>query len=293
MAPSSSSRPVADSDRITLDEFREALARYPAVIQAVSDIKGAKTGQPTLAELDTFRYQDAPARFGLTADAAPLGPDDVKTLVTWKLRHGKFRPTLMKLVASNNPEAVRTVVQEALTVYKKSLTAAADGASSFSSSSSSLISAAPSPAAAIAAVRVLCLLRGIGPATASLLLAVHDPERVVFFGDEVYAWLCGGAAHLPPKKYNEREYEDVSRRAAALQARLNKSGDGGGDVRAVDIEKVAFVLLKQDSKPAETAPPPPQVKTEKARPAKRKKPPTEVQPAATGSVRRSKRVRHT
>ncbi|EFX06027.1 hypothetical protein CMQ_4096 [Grosmannia clavigera kw1407] len=212
---------IPSPDNISIDEFEQLLARYPAVLQAVSDAKGAKTGQQTLAELDAFRYQVAPARFGLDEGAQLMTLDDVKQLVAWKLRHGKFRPNLMKLVSSNDEAAVRDAVREALDVYRPP-----KGGDDRTTSSS-------------LAFRALCRLRGIGPATASLLLAVHDPQHVVFFADAAYAWLCGGPALAPPSKYNDREYEDLSSRAAALQKRLARNGS------AADVEKVAYVLLTE------------------------------------------------
>lgn len=44
-----------------------------------------KSGQKSLAELDAYRYEEAPRRFGINADAIPMTLDDVKILVEWKL----------------------------------------------------------------------------------------------------------------------------------------------------------------------------------------------------------------
>ena len=45
----------------------------------------AKQGQKTLAELDRYRYADAPQSFGLQNSSKSMGLEDVKTLVEWKL----------------------------------------------------------------------------------------------------------------------------------------------------------------------------------------------------------------
>ena len=126
-------------------------------------------------------------------------------------RHGKFRPTLMKLVSSNEPAVAKTTVQRAIELYRES-------------------------ADVSAALAVLTELKGIGPATASLLLAVHDPQNVVFFADEAFYWLCcGGTKGLI--KYNVKEYKMLCERAQKLARRLGAT--------AVDVERVAFVLMRQ------------------------------------------------
>lgn len=125
-------------------------------------------------------------------------------------RHGKFRPTLMSLVSSNPPSASQTI-QFAIKFY---------------SSSKDIGSG----------VRLLSELKGVGPATASLLLSVHDPERVIFFSDEAFYWLCC-EGKKEPIKYTPKEYLALRIEAEALANRLG--------VSAMDIEKVAYVLMKK------------------------------------------------
>ncbi len=82
----------------------------------------------------------------------------------------------------------------------------------------------------------LTTLHGIGPATGSLLLSVHDAARVPFFSDELYQWICHDGAKVPIK-YSMKEYEALVTETQKLIDRL------GVDAR--DIEKVAFVLVKE------------------------------------------------
>ncbi|EGZ77902.1 hypothetical protein NEUTE2DRAFT_154452 [Neurospora tetrasperma FGSC 2509] len=268
--------------KISLAAFNEVLGRYPACIQAISQNKGAKPGQKTLTELDEYRYGEAVTAFGPEkADTKSIGVDEVKTLVEWKLyvlfhilipatypdipgtlkgvtyrlaslvfggRRAtaifsglqtpslkltsdaptgplvskiterstylpSFRPTLMKLVSSNDPDLVQTTVHDAVKQYRDK----------------SDISGA---------LGILTKLKGIGPATASLLLAVHDPDNVIFFADEAYYWLCGDGKKVP-LKYNVKEYNSLCQRSRALSQRLG--------VKAIDIERVAFVLMRQES----------------------------------------------
>ena len=90
-----------------------------------------------------------------------------------------------------------------------------------------------------ATVTIISELKGIGPATASLILAVHDPENVMFFSDEAYHWLCAPDSEAAPDlKYNAKEYEELYAKTKALIARLK--------VSPIDIEKVAYVLKREN-----------------------------------------------
>jgi hypothetical protein len=166
----------------------------------------------------------------------------------------------MKLVSSNEPGFVKDTIQQAVKHHrdKSDVSGALD---------------------------ILTQLKGIGPATASLLLAVHDPKHVVFFSDEAFYWLCCDGSKAPIK-YNKKEYAELNRRAQALAERLG--------VTAVDIELVAFVLLRQpsdgDSGSANASKPSTEslVKTTgKRQPAKRKV--SADDPVADAPLRRSKR----
>lgn len=142
--------------------------------------------------------------------------------LTNRSRHGTFRPSLPKLVGSNKQPKVLEVTKDAFDHY------------------------AAHPYDIKAAVDKLSVLKGIGPATASLLLAVHDPENVIFFGDEVWAWLCNNGERSG-LKYNVEEFEDVHAKSTALASRLR--------VSPIDIEKVAFVIIRENEPVVEKRPP--------------------------------------
>ncbi len=125
----------------------------------------------------------------------------------------------MKLVSSNAPSDVQDTVGRGVQCYRDTGDASA-------------------------ALAILTKLRGIGPATASLLLAVHAPERVVFFADEAFWWLCSGGKK-DAIKYDAKEYKHLNARAAAVAKRL--------DVKAVDIERVAFVIMREGDGAAESS----------------------------------------
>lgn len=93
----------------------------------------------------------------------------------------------------------------------------------------------------------LSKLKGIGPATASLLLSCYDPVKVPFFADELYRYLHWEEAKNKgwdrKIKYTIKEYKDLFEKLQNLQERLeNESGE---TPPAIDIEKMAYVLGKR------------------------------------------------
>lgn len=161
-----------------------------------------------------------------------LEKTELTSLVEWKLKHGTYRPNLIKLVASNSVKDVRETTKKAFEVYEvdkddygKSITA-------------------------------LNKLKGIGPATSSLLLSCYDPVRVPFFSDELYRYLHWEDAKSKgwdrKINYTIKEYKTLFERVAELRERLEKQSGVG--VSAVDIEKAAYVLGKDVLPDSKTVP---------------------------------------
>ncbi|KAJ8066639.1 hypothetical protein OCU04_005687 [Sclerotinia nivalis] len=201
---------MSSPNDITLAEFNQALARYPALLDKYA--KDAKEGVTPLQELDRYRYVEAPARFKDGSNTFTI--EDITKLVDWKLRHGAYRPGFLKKVGKNTDEAVEVATKDAFDYYK---TNPAD--------IGTVINKLKDP------------LMGIGPATASLILSVRDPDHVTFFSDEVFKWLVNDGEHKPTPKYNVAEFEKVHAAANTLAARLR--------VNPLQIEKVAFVIIKE------------------------------------------------
>ncbi len=70
------------------------------------------------------------------------------------------------------------------------------------------------------------------------------PDEVPFFSDELFRWCTWDSPGSPNGwkrgiKYNVKEYTEVLRHVRELRERL------GSEVRAVDVEKVAWVLGKE------------------------------------------------
>lgn len=80
-------------------------------------------------------------------------------------KHGTYRPNLAKLVAENSLDEVRTLTRDAFSSYEADNTTYAKS------------------------VTALGKLKGLGPATASLILACYDSVHIPFFSDELFRYL--------------------------------------------------------------------------------------------------------
>ena len=146
-------------------------------------------------------------------------------------KHGTFRPALLGLVQSNTAQAIEDTTRKA---YK------------------ALFDGKTAHANALPALKILVGLRGVGPATASLLLSVLEPTEVPFFSDELFRWCAwdgdgkAGTGWQRKIKYNVKEYETVVQSVEKLRMRLRGGLGEKGDMsaRAVDVERVAWVLGK-------------------------------------------------
>lgn len=166
----------SDDSRAT---WRSALDRYPDVV--------ARQGVPRLAELDRWYRDELPAAVAGRTPAHALREELVR-LAEWKMARGVWRAPNLVLVRGNAPEEVVRATGESLAL-------AAD------------------PRKAIAR---LATLAGVGPATASALLAAAHPDAFPFFDELVAAQVpeLGPVAWTPG--YYHRYAERLRERARAL-----------------------------------------------------------------------------
>ncbi|RAL00302.1 uncharacterized protein BO80DRAFT_357049 [Aspergillus ibericus CBS 121593] len=202
--------------------------------------------------LDRFRYEDLP---GLVAARAKdpssdepgngyIEKDELVRLVEWKMKHGIFRPALLGLIRSNPETLVRKVTGEAFAAL--TTTATKEEGEVFPAKALDLL---------------VKPLRGVGVATASLILSLAAPAGggggVPFYSDDVYLWVClgesapqvGGVAEERVHRgiykrvngelnvrYDAKEYRALWEGVQGLRKGL------GGSCSGLEVEKVALVV---------------------------------------------------
>ncbi|QDS68760.1 hypothetical protein FKW77_004935 [Venturia effusa] len=210
---------------ITPDRFATYLARYEDVVP------------DNLRDLDAYRFVTVP---GLLEERrseggeAWLEKEEVQKLVDWKLKHGTFRPSLAKLVASNTEELIVSTTKNAFNSTKQS--------------TQDMVK------------QLAKNLKGIGPATAALLASCYDPENIPFFSDELFRWTHWDGILMntndttsPLKKpgkgwsrqigYTPKEWESMGAKCKLLRRRMSAASR---PVTCLDIEKVAYVPGTED-----------------------------------------------
>jgi DNA uptake protein ComE-like DNA-binding protein len=162
------------------DAWQEALSSYESVV--------AKQGVARLADLDRWARNDLPA--GIAARNPPhVTHAELVKVAEWKMARGVWRGRNLALVRGNEPEAVVTT-------------------------SAAALKQVPHPTAPIA---TLAQLAGVGPATASAVVAAAAPNVYPFFDELVGAQVPG----LGKVAFTMGYY---ARYAAALRERAERLG---------------------------------------------------------------------
>ncbi|XP_023143512.2 uncharacterized protein zgc:112496 [Amphiprion ocellaris] len=165
--------------------WRRVFDKYWDVVEAKS--KGKKPEK--LLSLDKWYQEELPALISSRPDKHVTLSELVK-LMEWKLTRGKFRPRLQQLVASNSEDSVEKCSRKAF----------------------SLLPDVP------AAIAELSLLKGVGPATASAVLAAGAPEQTAFMSDEAMESVPG----LKPIQYTAKHYALYLDKMVERTGKLNK-----------------------------------------------------------------------
>ncbi|XP_060727155.1 uncharacterized protein zgc:112496 [Tachysurus vachellii] len=151
--------------------WRGVYDKYWAVVEAKAAGKQKSSGK--LLELEKWYQMQLPAAI-LARTERSLTQSELVKLMEWKLTRGKFRPRLKQLVGSNSEEAVLQCTKKAFCLL-------------------------PDVQSAIAE---LSTLKGLGPATASAVLAAGAPGEVAFMADEVVESI----AELRPVQYTAKHF---------------------------------------------------------------------------------------
>uniref|UniRef100_A0A8C7XQ96 Zgc:112496 n=1 Tax=Oryzias sinensis TaxID=183150 RepID=A0A8C7XQ96_9TELE len=166
--------------------WRKVYDKYWNVVEAKA--QGKKHGN--LLKLDKWYQEELPVQISSRAEKHITLAELVK-LMQWKLTRGKFRPRLQQLVASNSEDTVEKCSRNAFNLL-------------------------PDVQAAIAE---LSFLKGVGPATASAVLAAGAPEQTAFMSDEAMESVPG----LPPNQYTAKNYTVFLSKIVERSKKLNKA----------------------------------------------------------------------
>ncbi|MDQ6611829.1 MAG: hypothetical protein M3Y64_05305 [Gemmatimonadota bacterium] len=176
--------------------WRDALARYEVVV--------AQQGVTKLGELDSW-YRDEFPDLIRTRQHPHVTHAELVRVTEWKMARGVWRAPNLVLVRSNEADRVKTVSGEALAKV-------------------------PHPTAPVA---TLATLDGVGPATASAVIAAFAPATYPFFDELV-------AAQVPSLGKVAWTLGFYAKYAAALRERAELLGD---DWSAVMVERALWARV--------------------------------------------------
>ncbi|WOK95591.1 hypothetical protein Cni_G04298 [Canna indica] len=164
--------------------WREALSSY--------DDRLALLRKPDLLPLDVFYRAELPL-FLRGRDPHPfLNKPELRRLMQWKLSRGKWRPRLLDFVSSLDEALVESASRKAF-------------------------AALPDLSKAVSELTVL---KGVGPATASAVLAAYAPDVAPFMSDEGMMAAMGNV-----KEYTLKQYLAYANKVQMKAKELSVEGD--------------------------------------------------------------------
>uniref|UniRef100_A0A2P2J597 Uncharacterized protein LOC103320504 n=2 Tax=Rhizophora mucronata TaxID=61149 RepID=A0A2P2J597_RHIMU len=194
-----------------LNIWKEALSSYAARIESVN--------KPSLVSLDQFYRIELPSLVHGRNPSPYITLPELSKLMQWKLSRGKWRPRLLDYVSSLDEALVKSASQ-------KSFRSLPDLSK---------------------AVTELTVFKGIGPATASAVLATYAPDVAPFMSDEAMEAALGSS-----KDYSLKQYLIF---ADKLQNKAKELSLKGESFMASDVERALWSSAMSAKLPAAQAEP--------------------------------------
>lgn len=245
-------------DRSELDaalaRYEEALHLRAALSKSSRDLVGLDSWyREQLRSKLVNESAGAGSKDGDSAGGKPreMGKDDLVRLMEWKLavghlhpffratkssrgrfspillpQRGTWRPRLQEMVASNSPASIHTAMEAAL-------------------------SAAPTDRET--ALKELCKLKAVGPATASAVLAAWFPAEEPFMSDEGLDY-AGALAAGDKGKKTKRDYTVKAWREYRQEMQARQTEEGWKGMAELEQAIWAWATLRKYAEVAEVGP---------------------------------------
>ena len=147
-----------------IDQWSQTLDSYKQCIELLNKALSkaqANLSKQNFVDDDNWKENELPK---LIKEQKHLTLKQLERLMIWKLRRGVFRPTLMGLIRRNDNKSVIEVTTAGFKAAELNIGEGLD---------------------------ILCKLKGVGPATASVILSVYLPSEVPFMSDEAMDAVLG------------------------------------------------------------------------------------------------------
>ncbi|KAF2547166.1 hypothetical protein F2Q70_00023569 [Brassica cretica] len=188
--------------------WKKALSSYESKVESLN--------KPDLVSLDQYYRVELPSLLHGRDPNPYLTTSELSQLMKWKLSRGKWRPRLLDFVSSLDDSVVKSASEKAF----ESLPDISK------------------------AVNELTVLKGVGPATASAVLAAYAPDIAPFMSDEAMEVALGNS-----KDYSLKRYLLFVTKLQKKSKELKLEGEWGG---ASDVERALWsCTVRSKSKPAE------------------------------------------